>query len=546
MSPDATQTQPGLADIVLQLSQALIDSPDDVHNNASIIKDHVEERFGAPAAGPFDPDVLDQVAPTFMARMDLEHGGITGAPKFPNTPYFEHLWRAYLRSGKADYAASVQLTYTHMSQGALYDHVAGGYFRYSQDGQWKQPDLEKTLYDNALILKGLCHLHGNIPQALYATRIRDTAAFICSELLGEDGALISGHAAPEDATLYAWSQERIASALSDPFQPSDAQRFTRIYGDGKDALPQRLSALELKDPNDELVLSAIASQLAAASAQDRQALKNPLVITSAAMLAVISLVHAGKLLQHPPFVETAKTCFDRLFAHLEHTGQLPHCTIDGETGPDGLLDDYAASGLAAIALACAFDEPAYLQKAERLATAIAEHFTHASGAFMASVEETPFGAVIPVMDQPVPSGNAMAIRLLWSLSRLRDAPHFAEAASQAAIAVGGEIHNNFMGLGSLFAAMEDIDDPIDIAWTPGDYDSETIAWALAPPGALIVPPALQAQHSAAPIQAAHETAGVVLCRKDSQSIDLPERAGAIDALRSARRLAPEMAGGMIL
>ncbi|MEO0412906.1 MAG: DUF255 domain-containing protein [Pseudomonadota bacterium] len=543
MAPQGKDSQPGLSDILSHLSAAFRDSQHDVTGNAELAKAHVADRFAQPAAGPFDPEVLDQIAPTFMARMDLEHGGITGAPKFPNTPYFERLWRAYLRTGKADYAAAVQLTYTKLCNGALYDHIGGGFFRYSLDGPWTQPDLEKTLYDNALILKALCHLHGNVPQPLYAARIRNTADFIANDLGMEDHRLAAGLAAPDDPSVYHLDQDAIQRRIAAPFTQENIAAFCRAYGIGAGPIPTRQESEETPSPKEALLFEAIALELR--SKRPTADLRNELIVTSWSMHAVIGLSHAAKLLQDPHLLEKAERSFQAMIGRLEDIDALPRTRWGEKSGPAAGLDDIAASGLAAITLACALDKSGYLVIAQALGDHLLDRFSHSSGAFCFSQTDTPLGPILPVMDQPVPSGNAVAIRFLSQLSRMTSAPRYSDAALKALTALGGEIHNNFMGLGSFLAAGEDVDDPIDIGWSPADFDAETIAWAVAPPGALIIPPALQEGHSAAPIRGASSTAGLVLCRNDIESTALTQRDAAIDALRNAKRVAKDDGGGMV-
>ena len=88
-----------------------------------------------------------------LQAMDPLHGGLKGAPKFPQVSLFALLWRAGLRGDKADHKQAVQLTLDHMSQGGIYDHLGGGFARYSTDEAWLVPHFEKMLYDNAQIIE---------------------------------------------------------------------------------------------------------------------------------------------------------------------------------------------------------------------------------------------------------------------------------------------------------------------------------------------------------------------------------------------------------
>ena len=80
------------------------------------------------------------------------HGGLAGAPKFPQTSIFEFLWRRHLATGRPEFGQAVIVTLTNLCQGGIYDHLGGGFSRYAVDHRWLVPHFEKMLYDNALLV----------------------------------------------------------------------------------------------------------------------------------------------------------------------------------------------------------------------------------------------------------------------------------------------------------------------------------------------------------------------------------------------------------
>src|SRR5438094_8944377 len=99
---------------------------------------------------------LDTLAQRIAAVIDPVHGGLKGAPKFPQAALFELLWRAGQRTGEERYFALVELTLERICNGGIYDHLGGGFSRYSVDARWLVPHFEKMLYDNAQLLDLLC------------------------------------------------------------------------------------------------------------------------------------------------------------------------------------------------------------------------------------------------------------------------------------------------------------------------------------------------------------------------------------------------------
>jgi uncharacterized protein len=110
--------------------------------------------------------------------VDPLNGGLRGAPKFPNAPIFELLWRAGARLQSAPYRELVRLTLMRMSEGGVYDHLGGGYARYSTDERWLVPHFEKMLYDNAQILELLALCHAGPGDEMFRTRARETVAWL--------------------------------------------------------------------------------------------------------------------------------------------------------------------------------------------------------------------------------------------------------------------------------------------------------------------------------------------------------------------------------
>ena len=117
---------------------------------------------------------LDNAARQLGGIIDPVNGGTRGAPKFPQAALFELLWRAGLRNGEARYFAAVEITLDHICEGGIYDHLGGGFSRYSVDERWLVPHFEKMLYDNAQLLELLAIAHRRSGKPLYRQRAQET------------------------------------------------------------------------------------------------------------------------------------------------------------------------------------------------------------------------------------------------------------------------------------------------------------------------------------------------------------------------------------
>src|ERR1700689_5808148 len=125
---------------------------------------------------------LDNAARQLGGIIDPVKGGTRGAPKFPQASLFELLWRGGLRCGEARYFAAVDVTLHHICEGGIYDHLGGGFSRYSVDERWLVPHFEKMLYDNPQLLELLAVAHQRSGNPLYRQRAAETVAWLSREM----------------------------------------------------------------------------------------------------------------------------------------------------------------------------------------------------------------------------------------------------------------------------------------------------------------------------------------------------------------------------
>ena len=131
------------------MSNAYARDRDKVAKNVVALREALQ-RLGRPErGGSIAPEQLDRIAERLLREVDQLHGGIGTAPKFPQTGILELLWRAWKRTGQAPYRDAVVKALDAMCQGGIYDHLGGGFSRYSTDARWLVPHFEKMLYDNA-------------------------------------------------------------------------------------------------------------------------------------------------------------------------------------------------------------------------------------------------------------------------------------------------------------------------------------------------------------------------------------------------------------
>ena len=219
--------------VLRQLAQAYQENPDQMEPNVRQIAQRMDEAWYQNRAGTFDMSKLERIAVATAQNCDIFYGGVTGAPKFPNVPIIELVWRAYLRTGMQQFLSLALCTLDYMGRGGIYDHLGGGFSRYTIDEEWQIPHFEKMLYDNAQMidLMTLVWQHGRQP--VLKQRIEETIGWVLREMLVENAAFASSLDADsdgEEGKFYVWTESEIDSALAG----TNVDRFKQAYGVTRD------------------------------------------------------------------------------------------------------------------------------------------------------------------------------------------------------------------------------------------------------------------------------------------------------------------------
>src|SRR5581483_3239746 len=220
--------KPAFTDVLRHVARIFREDQKSIDHNKTLLMQRlaaVPRSEGRPTIGRAE---LDRAAVQLGGYIDQVHGGMKGAPKFPQPMLLEFLWRAGERTGEGRYFAAVNLTLERICQGGIYDHLGGGFSRYSVDERWLVPHFEKMLYDNAQLLELLALSHQRTGNALFRTRAIETVGWLTREMTTEGGAFcasLDADSEGEEGKFYVWSLDEIAKLLGS----EDAAFFARHY-----------------------------------------------------------------------------------------------------------------------------------------------------------------------------------------------------------------------------------------------------------------------------------------------------------------------------
>jgi uncharacterized protein YyaL (SSP411 family) len=356
---------PAFVDVLRSVARVFRSEPDKVRQNANALRQALSKEIAPAGEQTYSRGFLDDFAARAAGIMDQTHGGIRGAPKFPNPSILELLWRASLRARNDQIGALVMLTLDRMSEGGIYDHLGGGYSRYSTDERWLVPHFEKMLYDNAQILELLAAAYSETGRDLLRRRGRETVAWLEREMTTREGAFCASVDADSEGVegkFYVWHADEIANILG----AANAEFFARFY----DVTPQgnwhheqtgdhvtivnRLKAPEASE-EDEQRLTALRAMLFAAREQRPRPGLDDKVLADWNGLMIAALARSAMIFDRPEWLNKAARAYsfvrDKMRDAASATGaKLAHSWRNGVMVVPGFALDHAAMARAALAL----------------------------------------------------------------------------------------------------------------------------------------------------------------------------------------------------
>jgi uncharacterized protein YyaL (SSP411 family) len=412
-------------------------------NGATLMRALAASAATTPGDAP-GPAMLASVANAYLRATDPIHGGLRGAPKFPNAPVFRFLWQHGRRTGQPEFEAAVHLMLRQMSLGGIYDHLGGGYARYSTDAEWLAPHFEKMLYDNAQLLELLGFAHAAAPDSLYAARAAETVAWLTRDIT-TSGAFACAEDADsegEEGKFYVWSYAEI-TALLGPAAPAFAEAYDVTPAgnwEGKNIL-RRITASG--DAPAEAALAAQRNILYAARATRPRPGRDDKILADWNGLMIAALARAAVVFHEPAWLGLAETAYKNLVSLLiGPDGRLRHAWRDGTITAAGLLDDHAAVARAALTLFETTGRPAYLNDAENLAQAALTWFADTDGSFFTTSSDAPdVPAIRPrtAADNATPNANGLMAETFTRLHYLTGDPAWRTRATAVITAFSGAL-----------------------------------------------------------------------------------------------------------
>ena len=468
--------RPAFVTVLLRIAEAYRSQPDNVQSNAEKLIAALTQ--AAPGDGTFaiTEAFVRDLARGITNTVDPEHGGLSGAPKFPQWSIFWLLWRGAIRFKDAAAEQAVLTTLTHIAQGGIYDHLGGGFARYSVDARWLVPHFEKMLYDNALLLDLFTDVWRESQQHVFRGRIEETVAWLSREMLVEDAAFaasLDADSEGEEGKFYVWQ----AAEVRDVLGANDFVFFSKIYGvsdagnfEGHSIL-NRLEHPDWLGAQDEAHLGEMRAKLF-----NRRALRIPpgrdgKVLADWNGLTIAALARASAVFNRRDWLAMAEAAFAFIAERMQAAdGRLWHAWCAGVARAPGTAADYANMTSAALRLYQATGEVRYLEAGRRWTDVLdRHHWDRTNGGYFTSADDTHDVIVRlkPGQDDAVPNANAVQLANLMALFAITGDAAYETRARALLTSYAGAIGASPVAHCGLIAASLDLDGLIQVKIPPG-------------------------------------------------------------------------------
>jgi uncharacterized protein YyaL (SSP411 family) len=424
-----------------------------------------------PAEGEADAGVLRQAGATLRRAFDSAYGGFGSAPKFPHPMDLRLLLRLWQRFGDEDARQMACRTFDGMAQGGMYDHLGGGFHRYSTDRSWLVPHFEKMLYDNALLAVAYLEGYQATGNDRYRAVVEETLGYTLREMTSPEGPFYSTQDADSEGVegkFYVWQAEEITTLLGKDL----AGTFCAVYDVSADGNWEGHNILNRSrsDEQEAKMLNVPVPELRRRLAEGRDKLyqarskriwpeRDDKVLTSWNALMISALARAAAVLDRPEFGLIAARAADFILERMRQPDGRLYRTWSAGTAPklNAYLEDYAFLLEALVCLYEATFLPRWIAAALDLARVLFDQFWDAreGGFFYTGRDhEELIARTKDPHDSSIPSGNAMAVTALLRLFRLTQRTELQEKAVATLRAFTGLLSQAPHAAGQMLLALD--------------------------------------------------------------------------------------------
>ena len=468
--PEDRHGLPGFRKVLEAVSGAWTEQRENVLRQGKQVVEAIGRGLPGSSEEPLTEDLLRDAHRGLRGAFDPEWGGFGQAPKFPQPMTLEFLLRCHLRGyqGSLD---MVTTTLDRMAAGGIYDHLGGGFHRYSTDRIWLVPHFEKMLYDNAQLIRLYVHAWQVTGRDRYRRVAAETTEYLLQEMRHPDGGFFSAQDADSEGVegkFFVWPWDELVDLAGDETAGS-----LGASPEGNWEGANILHSAHGVDEETRRELLGVRDRRVRPATDDK-------VLASWNGLAITALAEAGRALGEDRWIRAAGEAADFVLRALrKEDGRLLRAWREGRTSGPAYLDDHAMMAVACLTLYETTFEVRWFAEARRLGDEILRLFADPEGGFFQTGADAEDLVIRPreVFDNAVPSGNSVAAEVLQRLALLTGEPEYERAGVSALRAVRGLLSRAPTMLGHALGALDLYVGPsreVAIVGDPGADDTRAL------------------------------------------------------------------------
>jgi len=428
--PTAQRGVPAFSTVLLHVNDLYQQNTADLDDFGKRFAVAFEQSMRGDKSQAVTPDRWLAISQKLLKGVDPFNGGFGTAPKFPQFPAILTLWRNYLRTGNEEAKSAALGSVESMIAGGLYDHLGGGFARYTTDPAWLIPHFEKMLDVNAMALLAATQIWQGTRSAKLDYAVRGTAEFLLREMQLQGGAFatsLDADSEGEEGTFYVWTASELETLLG-----PDAPLAKQIFGvtpegnwEGKSILTRQNSAMpelmaKLKIDQSSLLAAEkrIRKTMLAYREKRERPQRDDKILADWNGMVIAALAEAGATFGEPRWVDAARQAFEFVLTTLREGGQLRHSWSDGKVGAVVTLGDYTAMAFAGLTLFEVTGDGLYRDQAITWVKQAEPLWSTDDALYLAApaAKGTSLPPFKTVEDNASPAGNALIAEVLTRLA----------------------------------------------------------------------------------------------------------------------------------
>ena len=399
-------------------------------------------------------ELLEKVQRELLSSIDKVHGGFGSAPKFPNISNLDFLIKL---SSKKNNTQCIELTLNRMCISGIFDHLKGGFFRYSVDELWMIPHFEKMLYDNGPMVSLLCNGYKLLKNNLYLDAINKTCDWLISEMQNKDGGFystIDADSENSEGKYYVWQEEELKTILNEKEYDVFKKVFV-IYNRPNFENKYHLHVSKENENNykkNNKLIKIISDKLLTERSKRIKPSIDKKILVSWNALTISGLIAAYKLTNNELYYESAKKSYVFVKEKMWENHTLYACYHDTPQF-DGYLDDYAFLAKSCLdLLRIDWDNDEYIFLIQLVDKVLNDFQDKKNGGFYFSSINQKDLIYRPksFMDESMPSGNSIMTSVLLEIYELTGEKKYLEAMENTFKAASDSIERSNISHCSLY------------------------------------------------------------------------------------------------